>query len=139
MKAKKMGTRWAVKLDREEDIITALTEFAGEYGITAGAVTGIGALEKVTLGYDALSSREYQKKLFDGDYELVGFTGNFTLVEEKPFLHAHAVIADEEYRCFAGHLFSGRVSITVEALVQPMEGEIRREPDPEVDLNLMAL
>jgi predicted DNA-binding protein with PD1-like motif len=134
-----MGTRWAVKLDRGEDVNIALTDFAAEHGITAGTVMGIGALEKVMLGYYALSSREYQKKLFEGDYELVGLTGNFALVEGKPFLHAHAVIADEEHRCFAGHLFSGRVSITVEAVVQPLEGEIRRELDPEVDLNLMAL
>lgn len=139
MLSKKLDNRYVVRLERGEDVIVALSRFAEESGIRSGCVQGIGAVENVELGYFNRDTREYQKIRFDGEYELITLMGNYTLVDDKPFLHAHVIISDEACKAFAGHLFSGEIAVTGEFFITPISYEITREYDDATGLNLMKL
>ena len=86
-----------------------------------------------------MKTKEYLHRKFDGEYELINLTGNFSIVDGKRFFHAHIVISDREFRAFAGHLFSGVIAVTGEFFVTASSVEIAREPDNETGLNLLEL
>ena len=139
MLSKKLENRYVVRLERGEDVISALSRFAEKSGIRSGCVQGIGAIENVELGYFNRETKEYQKIRFDGEYELITLMGNYTIVDDKPFLHAHVIISDEACKAFAGHLFSGDIAVTGEFFITPTSDEITREFDEDTGLNLMKL
>jgi len=106
--------------------------------IKSGWLLGIGAVNDVTLGIFDLKSRRYVKRTFRADHELVSITGNVARLGRDPILHIHALIADRRFRTFGGHLFSARCCVTVEVMLQPGTARLRRRPDPETGLNLLA-
>jgi predicted DNA-binding protein with PD1-like motif len=139
MKTNKQGSAYYVQVQRGEQVIASLTAFAKEHGLGAGSVVGIGAVTKVELGYYELPTRTYHRKTFSEEYELVNLTGNFSLVDGEPFVHAHVTIGDAEYRAHCGHLFEAEVAVTGEFVVTPLEGAVNREQDDSVGLKLWCM
>ena len=84
-------------------------------------------------------TREYLSNAYDGDHEIAALTGNITEMDGKPYLHLHIVIADEENRCFGGHLTSAVISATAEIFVRPVDAELDRSHEPGIGLNLLAI
>jgi len=119
--------------------VTAVTGFAEEAGIGSGFITGIGALCDVELGCFEVETREYIRKVFAGDYELINLTGNISKVDGEPFLHAHVTLGDDKFGVFAGHLFKGTIAVTGEFLVSASSLEISRKHDEETGLKLLDL
>ena len=139
MTYKKVDQGYIVRLSRGEEIVATLTEFADTVDLKSGFVTGLGAICDVELGLYDLENREYVRKKFDGEYELINLTGNFSILDGRPFLHAHITIADSECRPSAGHLFSANVAVTGEFLVTSTGVEVVRKLDEETGLNLLEL
>ena len=67
------------------------------------------------------------------------FTGNITLVNGEPFIHAHITLANIEFGAVGGHFKEGTVGATLEVFVTRLNTEIHRCPDEAVGLNLMDL
>ena len=139
MKHAKLGERFILRLYRGEEVMKTLTEFARQMRIPAGELSGIGAVQEVVLGYFDPESRKYIKDLFPGSYEVTGLNGNLSQVKGEPFFHLHATIADRDHTARAGHLFSARVSVTLEVILNPFSENLERTWDREVDLNLLNL
>jgi predicted DNA-binding protein with PD1-like motif len=139
MTYKQVDQGYIVRLNRGEEIVATLTEFADDVNLKSGFVTGLGAICDIELGFFDFQSKEYIRKEFGGDYELVNLTGNFSILDGRPFLHAHITIADSECRPFAGHLYSANVAVTGEFLVTSTGVEVVRKPDEETGLNLLEL
>ncbi len=139
MRYKHVDQGYVVRLERGEDVTSSLVRLAAEVGLESGFVTGLGSLCDVKLGYFDFEKQEYSSRVFEGDYELVSFTGNFSKLDGKPFLHVHAVVADASCNAYAGHLHSGVVAVTGEFFVISTGAEITREPDDETGLNLLKL
>ena len=139
MKFKKTDNGFIVRCDIGEEVISTLTGFAEEQGISSGSVTGIGVLKDVVLGYYDEQGKEYLKKLFSGNFELLNLTGNFTKLESNCFVHCHATISDVECNAFGGHLFEGTIGITGEFYITPGGVEANRGPDGTTGLNLIKL
>ena len=138
MKTFAVDTGYVVRLDLNEEVIETLTNFVEKEGLAGGTISGIGALKDVTLGYFDPERKEYIKKTFPKEMELVQLTANITHVDGKPFIHAHAIVSGADYIARAGHLFSATIAITGEMFVLPTDTRIKRSLDPVTGAKLMV-
>lgn len=139
MEYKSCENGFFVRLLRGEEIVASLTDFGEREKLTAAAVLGIGAVGEAELGFFDPEKKEYLRRAFEGNFELINLSGNITLVEGEPFLHAHVTLGDREYRAIAGHLFSAVISVTGEFYVGSLPFAIPRVPDEATGLKLMDL
>lgn len=140
MRFKKCGSRWLVRLDRGEELVETLGRFCSEHRIGAATVSGIGAADRLVLGYFETGTKKYHTFERQGDHEITALTGNVTTtLEGQVYLHLHVTVSDTECRAFGGHLSAARISGTCEVVLDPLEGVIERKFDPGVGLNLLAL
>ena len=140
MKHKKLNTHYAVRVERGEDVIEALTKFAEEKKIKNASISGIGAADKIEVGLYNVDERAYHSEIFEGEMEVTSFMGNITEMNGKPYLHLHITFSDETMKNFGGHLNYCRISGTGEIYLTCYEETIDRfYDDEETGLNLMAL
>jgi predicted DNA-binding protein with PD1-like motif len=129
---------YLVRLDRGEEVVESLSRFAREQGLPGGAMTGIGAVKNTTIGFFDLEQKEYNKREFPQEMELVGLTGNMAWADGEPVIHAHVMLSGPDYAAYGGHLFSAEIAVTGEIFVSPTEIQIQRSLDPETGLKLIA-
>lgn len=134
-----IGDTFLIRLERGEEIHTTLKIFCQQHGITAGWLTGIGALMQAELGYFHRDRNDYSWKLIDTDHELISLMGNISLKDGEPWLHLHATLSDEHFKVTAGHLKSGVISVTGEIWIQRLEGVIERQLHPDFQSYLLSL
>ena len=129
----------AVVFDKGDEVVSGLTRLAEEYRITAGHVTGIGALSRVELGFFNRHTRTYDPLPTDGHVELLALTGNVTLNEGRPKVHLHAVVGMPDGSARGGHLLEATVWPTLEAFLTVLPAVIERRMDEETGLALIDL
>jgi len=136
---KKTKVGYLVRLIRGEEIITSLTSLAEKEEIQASFLFGLGAVANPKLGYFDLEKKEYLSQVFEGDFEIVNLTGNISLWEGKPFIHAHMTISDQECKAHGGHLFSARIHATGEITIIDFGLPLTRKLDQQIGLKLLDL
>jgi len=139
MRFRKCGSRWIVRIDRGEELVETLGRFCSEQGIGAASVSGIGAADRLVLGYFETAAKQYHSVERTGDHEITSLSGNVSTLEGRVYLHLHATVSDTACRAFGGHLSSARISGTCEVVLDPLAGAIGRKFDPEVGLNVLDL
>lgn len=139
MKYGKPGPFYQLRLDRGEDVPTALAAFVGKLKVGSAIVTGLGAARMVELGYFDARRRVYCRRWFPGDYELASITGNVAWDGREPVCHLHAVISGPRMTTHAGHLFAAEVTATCEFALLPGRQKLRRGVDPVTGLKLLDL
>lgn len=139
MKSIEFDGGFLARLERGEEVTEALDQFLLDHDIKAGTVTGLGGIESAELGFFDLPTKTYQRKIIPGNLELVHYSGNITLVNGKPFIHAHAVVSGPDFKAWAGHFFSAKVAITGEFVIRRAAWEVYRQPDDFTGLNLIDL
>jgi len=139
MRAVRNGAYWQLRLMPGEEIVSTLSSFVRSRRIKSGFLTGIGAAEDITLGCFDPRTRAYHKRTFAGDHEIAAVVGNVAWVGKDPVCHIHAVISTPRLATYAGHLFSGKVTVTLEVALVPGTRRLERKPDPLSGLNLLAL
>ena len=87
-------------------VIESLTEIVKKMNISSGWISGIGAIEDVVVGMYDIHTKEYDKKRFSDEYELVGLNGNISLKDGTPFIHAHIIFSDSEYKAYGCLLYT---------------------------------
>ncbi len=133
------ASEFFIRLDQGEEVIKVLTEFALGNGIKSGSIQGIGAVKDVTLGYLDLHTKQYLKRSYSEEMELISLLGNITILNNKPFLHCHATCSGSDFRPVSGHLFTATVTATGEFSVIQSEGELIRCFDPALGFNRITL
>lgn len=129
-----------VSIERGEGIVSSLRRLCEEEHIVLGAVSGIGAAEKIELGYYNVGKQEYSTKIMEGEYEISALTGNITTMDDQVYLHLHITIGDKSFASYAGHLVEGYVSGACEIVIHSLDGRIDRYKDTEgTGLNLLEL
>jgi len=104
----------ALRLDIGEDVHPQLLAACTHFNVNgAFVVSGIGMLRDPELGYFA-GAGVYEKRVFPGNHELLNLSGNISLRDGELMAHLHAMLADEEYHVFGGHLFAALVGMTLE-------------------------
>ena len=137
MDFRRFGNKYVVRLDKGEEIVQTVTKFCREEGISLGQISGIGAIEKMEIGYFQVSTKEYHTKTLEGDMEILGLSGNISTMKGDTYIHFHIVISDENLNSFGGHLNSAVISATGEIIIDVIEGSIDREFNEEIGLNLI--
>lgn len=124
-----------------EDVLETLESLVTRYDIRAGYLSLIGAIASATLGYFDLNAKMYRVLTLKQDLEVTSCTGNISRLEdETPIVHAHMVVANEKGESFSGHLMKGcKVSVTIEVVVNILDGSLIRTRDEEMGLNLLKL
>ena len=64
--------------------------------------------------------------------------GNVSTMDGETYLHLHINLSDDEYKTYGGHLDSARISATGEIIIGTVEGEVNREFDEEIGINLYS-
>ena len=141
MQSRDAGTGFVIKLERGEELIATLTDFCTRRGMHAGVFQGIGAVERVKIGYYDLEKREYFFRDEAGVFEVASMQGNVALVNDVPFIHAHAVLSrcDESLECIGAHIKEAYVAVTLEVYMTPLEISLSRKMDDSVGLKLLDI
>lgn len=139
MKSQTFSGGVVLRLDRGEMVTGMLEEYLNRDGIRGGTVTGLGGVEDVELGYYDLASRTYQRRRVEGIVELVTYSGNISMLDDRPFIHAHAVVSGPDFKPYSGHFFDARVALTGEFVIRPADWSIERRHDAATGLNLMDI
>ncbi len=136
MKQFKDNDRMMVIVDKGEKLVECITKAAAD--LPGGLITGLGALTEVELGFYHLHKKEYDRKTFLKEYELISLLGNIAQKDGKPFVHVHASLGDEDFSVFGGHLFEARVAVTTEVSIVPFKFAPVRKFNSEIGLALIC-
>ncbi|PAB58455.1 PPC domain-containing DNA-binding protein [Anaeromicrobium sediminis] len=139
MKCVKRGSKYFVRIDKGQEVVSSLKNFCEENNVKLGSVVGIGATDKVTIGLFNTDTKEYHNKELVGEYEITNLTGNISTKEEEVYLHLHITLGDEEYKAFGGHLNECWISGTCELVVDVIDGQIERIFDDYCGLNVLKI
>jgi hypothetical protein len=133
----KAGRAFAGRLATGSDLVDEIERFCLEREITAAQVTVIGAVRRARYAYYEQDDHRYRELETDAHHEIVGFVGNVSLRDDKPFLHAHATFADADGATVGGHLLSGIEVFAAEVMIRELGGvSLVRLPDEETGLAL---
>ena len=125
------------RLDTGSDLVGEIERFCAEQGVVAAQVTVIGAVRQARYAYYEQNDRRYRELGSQTHHEIVGFTGNVSLKEDRPFLHAHATFADAAGETVGGHLLRGCEVFAAEVMIREMSGaSLVRIPDEATGLAL---
>ena len=139
MQYRKVTGGYLLRIERGEEVMASLLKFIKKYKIKSGFMVGLGACEKLELGYFDAVKGVYKNKKFAGEYEVTNLTGNIAYLGKEPIAHVHITISDDKFKAIAGHLWSAVVSGTVEIYITAFGAAIKRAKDPVTGLNLLKL
>lgn len=131
------GRAFVGRLETGSDLVEEIERHCAEQGIVAAQVTAIGAVRRARYAYYEQDDHRYLELESDTHHEIVGFTGNVSLKEDRPFLHAHATFADATGATVGGHLLRGIEVFAAEVMIREMSGvSLVRLPDEQTGLAL---
>ncbi len=127
--------RIVVRLDPGEEVLDSLETLRDEYDIENGFLTGIGAVDRVTLGHYDVDAQEYSEEEFTGQFEVTSFLGN--IGPDK--IHTHIQVANDAFESLGGHCSGARVSGTFEVLVTLGETSLTHRLDERTGLDVFDI
>jgi len=126
------------RLPPDSDLLDELQAVAQKEGIALGHISGIGALKTARVGIFLPDQARYEVKEFAGELEICHLSGNISLKDGIPFVHAHIVLADREARAWGGHVLPGCRVFVAEVILSSFKGE-KKERLPQPDFPGLAL
>ena len=131
------GRGFVGRLETGSDLVDEIERFCREQGVLAGQVTVVGALRRARYAYYEQHDRRYRELESRTHHEIVSFTGNVSLKDDRPFLHAHGVFADADGATVGGHLLRGCEVFAAEVMIREVTGvSLVRLHDDETGLAL---
>jgi len=134
-----LGSSYIIRLDTGERVIETLRSLCERDAIGSGAFHGLGAVNEAELGHFDPSSNDYSWVKLSGSYEIVSLYGNISVVDGKPFIHAHVALSDNTFAVRGGHLREAVVSVTCEVTLTRFKDDIGRKRDEATGLFLLDL
>ena len=129
---------FALVFQHGDSVMEPLLAFLRDESIGAAHMSGIGALESVTLGYFDWEKKEYERHRIDEQLELLSLAGDVALTDEGPQVHAHVVLGRRDTTTLGGHLMDARVRPTLELILEEPPVHLRKRSDAETGLALIA-
>lgn len=121
------------------DLLQELNRLCSENGITLGRLEAIGAVQSAQIGFYDQTTRVYDFMTLGRPLEIVKLSGNVSLKDGKPFVHAHIALADRDGTMYGGHLAEGTIVFACECLLESFEGShFKRQPDSQTGLSLWS-
>ena len=110
-------------LDKGEDILEGLFNVMKQLHISAGVISGIGAVTEARLAYYNGETRTYEEKEFPEPLEIVSLKGNISIKDNAIFPHLHAVLSRRDFTAVGGHLLPRTYVFAFEFEIIPFTGE----------------
>lgn len=131
------GRAFVGRLETGSDLVREIERFCAEHGVMAAQVTVIGAVRHARYAYYEQDDHRYRELESATHHEIVGFIGNVSLKDDRPFLHAHASFADADGATVGGHLVAGCEVFAGEVMIRELGGvSLVRQPDEQTGLAL---
>lgn len=128
------------RLQHGADLLEELTGLCKGKNIQLGRVEAIGAVQKAVIGYYHQDKREYEFLTLDQHLEILNLTGNISIKDGSPMVHAHVTLADAEGKAFGGHLAPGTIIFACECIIESYYGAVlERGFDDETGLPLWTV
>jgi len=118
----KPGRRFLGRLPHGKDLITSIEDFCKASSIQMATFSVIGAVSSATLGAYDQKQQVYATFTQEEPHEIVSCTGNVSLLDEKPVVHAHIVLGNLEGKTIGGHVFSETIIYAAEIDLQELTG-----------------
>ncbi len=118
-----------------EDLYDYLTAFVQENGIKAGQISAIGAVTRARVGFYDQHNLQYIERELNKHLDITSLSGNISLLDEKPFVHAHILVSDDEGSSYGGHLLKGTTVFLCEFIIKeflPEKALVRSEDESTV-------
>ena len=93
----------------------------------------IGAVSQARVGYYNQAERKYYFLDLARPLEIIALTGNISLKDGEPMVHAHVTLSDSDGRAFGGHLAEGTLVFACEFAIQEYRSAtalVRQMDDP---------
>ena len=139
MVTRKVDDGYIVRLDKGEELVRSLTKFCADENIKSAVISGIGGALWAELAFYHLDQKAYEFDRIEEPLELSALNGNVSYVNDKPFLHLHATVADMNYHAYAGHLKELAVAGTCEIYIRTFEEPLERVHNDGVGLKILDL
>jgi predicted DNA-binding protein with PD1-like motif len=118
------GRKVIGRLAKGDDLLAALEGLAREHNITLGEVRAIGAVSQARVGFYNQRERKYYYLDLAQPLEILSLTGNISIKDGKPMVHAHITLSDHQGRAFGGHLAEGTLAFACEFAIQEQVSDI---------------
>ena len=128
---------FVLRLDRGEDVLAELQNWAAQERVEGATLTVIGASKKVVLAYYNLETKQYQNHEITEDLEVVSVIGNVAMFDGVPVIHMHGTFSRPDLSVIGGHIKQLIVSATCEVVLRVLPGTLRRQHDEHTGLNLL--
>jgi len=139
MQYKRFKNVYAVRIDKGEEIMEKLKELCKAESISFAQVHAIGASERAVLGVFDLNRQEYAREACTGFCEITSLAGNITTVNDEPYIHLHATLADQQHCIHGGHVLELSVGATCEMFLHVIDEAVGRVRDDQLGINLWEL
>jgi len=129
MKYQKFGDCYYLRLDRDDELMSAILDVCRHEGVQSATFSGIGGCGDAEIQVFHPERGAFETERVEGLLELVNVTGN-VIVDGDGQLHSHAhaqfAYRDEagEQRIAAGHLKTTTIRYTAEIELHPVIGGV---------------
>lgn len=117
------GRTYIFRLPKGKDLLESLAGFCHDNQVKCGVVNVIGVVENATISVFDQAKKKYDKKVIAEPLEIVSLTGNISIQDNRPCVHAHVMLANKDYQVSGGHLLPGTKIFVAEAYIQELVGE----------------
>ena len=104
------GQNCLLILEKSEELLSSLKQFAERNNITSAFFYGLGGTDRVKIGVYNESLGSYLYTEYKIHMEISSLTGNIFQHEGKPFVHVHGVFSASGGMSFGGHIAECDVS-----------------------------
>jgi predicted DNA-binding protein with PD1-like motif len=130
---------FAVILQKGDEVMACLQDFADKERLGGAQVTAIGAFSGATLAYFDWETKQYLPLPIDEQVEVASMVGDIAVGPDgKPSIHLHAVLGRRDGSAMAGHLQKGHVRPTLEIVVTESPAHLCKVKDTETGLALIS-
>lgn len=118
-----VGRVFLIRLTHGEDLLESLNRICLEKKIESGTINVIGAVKSAVVGYYNQETKQYQAITSERTSEIAACSGNISIKDDSPIVHAHIVLSDEMGVAYGGHLMLGTVIFAAEATITELTGQ----------------
>jgi uncharacterized protein len=123
-------TEYAVIFKPGDEPYAGLTQFAAEHHIQSAHFTAIGGFKDARLAWFDLDKKMFRVIPVDQQVEVVSLVGDIALLDGKPQVHMHCVVAYPDGTTKGGHILGAHVSPLLEVFVTADPVKLVKKRDP---------
>ena len=130
---------FAVILQKSDEAMRCLQDFAAKERLGASQVTATGALSSAKLAFFDWKTKQYRPIPVEEQVEVASLVGDIAVGPDgKPSIHVHAVLGRRDGTALAGHLQEGHVRPTLEIIITESPAHLCKVKDAESGLALIS-